>query len=537
MALGVPSEWTEFEEDEVSAAPADDEAIFDDEAEGEEGEEPTTDEELQALLTEGDTGAFIDDPVRMYLMQMGEIPLLDRNKEIELAAAIESKKKHFRHIALSNPVAMRIVANRLSKLMKKQGGGRFGSIVNASDFSNVSEEQVRGRLPENLKTINTLLCENRKTFLTIAHRKHRRHLNVRAEGKKAVIRHRTNAVRLVEELSPRQNIVEDAFKVLKSYVERLDRIAQNLEEIRIRREKVQDDVGIAVLDQKEEALVRERRLILIAAEESERSLRERVARGNAVQEGYIQKKKELTDGNLRLVVSVAKKYRNRGLPFLDLIQEGNAGLMRAGDKYEYQRGFKFSTYATWWIRQSITRAIADQSRTIRAPVHMIDVLSTVRYATLDLFNELGREPTFEELVVKTGMKPEDVRNALTMNRIPASLDVPIGDSDGSTFGEVLPGDDGSEPESSLDSSLLRSRIQDVLRTLNQREREIIRLRYGLDDGYEYTLDEVGQIFKVTRERVRQIESKAIKKLQSPYRRKSLKGFMDLNGHDVDVPEE
>jgi RNA polymerase primary sigma factor len=240
---------------------------------------------------------------------------------------------------------------------------------------------------------------------------------------------------------------------------------------------------------------------------------------------YEQAKRDLSGGNLRLVVSIAKKYRNRGLSFLDVIQEGNTGLMRAVDKYEYKRGYKFSTYATWWIRQAITRAIADHARTIRIPVHMIETMTKLRNIQKDALQKTGVEPTIEELAEAAGMSIAETRRVMKISRHPVSLDRPVGESEDSYFGDFIEDERQQTPSDSAAQEMLAKRIEQVLKTLTYREREILKLRYGIGDGYTYTLEEVGRIFKVTRERVRQVEAKALRKLQHPVRARKLQGFV------------
>jgi RNA polymerase primary sigma factor len=304
-------------------------------------------------------------------------------------------------------------------------------------------------------------------------------------------------------------------KLLRGMSSRMDRIQQDLR-VMAHGEVCRDDRA---------DMRKELRDLMLSTLESPRSLRRRVGMLDKLQQEYEGAKRNLSAANLRLVVSIAKKYRNRGLSFLDLIQEGNTGLMRAVDKYEYRRGFKFSTYATWWIRQAITRAIADQSRTIRIPVHMIDVLSKLRTTAKKLLHEFGREPTVEEIASAAEVGLEEARRVIEMGRQPMSLDRPIGESEDASFSEFVEDHATESPTQATTNGLLKDRIESLLKTLTYREREIIRLRYGLTDGYTYTLEEVGRIFRVTRERVRQIEAKAVKKLQHPVRAKQLESFL------------
>lgn len=452
-----------------------------------------------------------DDPIRMYLSQMASIPLLARTEEIALAKKIEITRKQFRRLVLGCDFALRHTVEILEKVHR--GELPFDRTIKVSLTENLTKEQIQGRMPHNLKTLRVMLEQNRRDFQRLLRKSTPR--EERLAARKRFIRRRQKCLQLVEELSLRTRRVQPVMAQLEDFAERM-------EEIRARLDLIRD---IPAAKDERANLRKELRDLMLLTLESPRSLRARCEKFRKQFDQYEGVKRELSSGNLRLVVSIAKKYRNRGLSFLDLIQEGNTGLMRAVDKYEYRRGFKFSTYATWWIRQAITRAIADQARTIRIPVHMIDVLSKLRNVQKRLLQELRREPTMEEISRRSEIPVEEVRRVMDIGRHPVSLDRPIGESEDSSFGEFI--EDGHEetPIRKASNEILRDKIGGLLKTLTYREREIIKLRYGLQDGYTYTLEEVGRIFKVTRERVRQIEAKAVRKLQHPVRSQQLAGFL------------
>ncbi len=455
---------------------------------------------------------FSEDPVRMYLTQMAEIPLLSREQEIALAKKIEVTRKRFRRTVLGCDFAMRATIETLKKV--HEGILPFDRTIKVSLTEQLAKEQIMARMPCNLQTLDRLLAENRKEFRQ-AMRKHATPEERRAARSR--FRHRRrHALTLVEELSLRTRRVQPLMAQLEQQCDRMEMLVGRIARL---------EGNTAAKDERAN-LRKELRDLMLLTLETPKSLRQRCQKMRRQYADYEQAKRELSGGNLRLVVSIAKKYRNRGLSFLDLIQEGNTGLMRAVDKYEYRRGFKFSTYATWWIRQAITRAIADQARTIRIPVHMIDVLSRLRNVAKRLFQELGREPTTEETAIAADISLEETRRVMNIGRQPVSLDRPVGESEDSSFGEFIEDQGTQSPLTAAARGMLREKIENLLKTLTFREREIIRLRYGLGDGYTYTLEEVGRIFKVTRERVRQIEAKAVKKLQHPVRSKQLEGFLE-----------
>ncbi|MFO0868606.1 MAG: sigma-70 family RNA polymerase sigma factor [Pirellulales bacterium] len=452
-----------------------------------------------------------DDPIRMYLSQMAHIPLLSREEEISLAKKIEVTRKRFRRTLLSCDFALRATVETLTKVFK--GDLPFDRTIKVSLTERLTKEQILARMPHNLRTLEHLIRQNHEDFGRLIRRSTDE--DERFVSRRNFLRRRRKCLQLVEELSLRTRRVHPLMRQLEEFSRRMDEIRERLWAIR-------HDESLA----EERSMLRhELRDLMLLTLESPRSLRARCELLRRQYAEYETVKRQLSSSNLRLVVSIAKKYRNRGLSFLDLIQEGNTGLMRAVDKYEYRRGFKFSTYATWWIRQAITRAIADQARTIRIPVHMIDVLSKLRNIQKRLLQELRREPSMEEIADRAELSLDEVRRVLDIGRNPVSLDRPVGDGEDCSFGEFIEDTVSDNPLRNANNGILREKIDALLKTLTYREREIIRLRYGLGDGYTYTLEEVGRIFKVTRERVRQIEAKAVKKLQHPVRSRQLSGFI------------
>ena len=455
----------------------------------------------------------IEDPVRMYLTQMGEIPLLTRQQEIELARRIEVTRRHFRKLIMATGFAVR----EGLQIIEDVESGRLAFDrtlkVSTSGFE-PGKLEVSARLKGSIETVRVLhgrLTEDYRRYLSGKGSAPQRRLLLQRIGWG-----RRKAADLLEELQIQLKKVKPMIELVREKHQEmatLERRLRNFNEERRNSKEYKE-------------LRSDFESLQVQALESPRRLAARLRLIDQRYAEYEEAKRDLSSGNLRLVVSIAKKYRNRGLSFLDLIQEGNTGLMKAVEKYEYRRGYKFSTYATWWIRQAITRSIADQARTIRIPVHMIETMSKLRNVTKDLVQKKGREPTIEEIAAASEITVDETKRVFKIAKHPISLDCPIGDSDDSYFGDFIEDQSAESPVNAATHEMPKDKIMSVLDTLSFREREIIKLRYGIGDGYTYTLEEVGRIFKVTRERVRQIEAKAVRKLQHPVRSRMLEGFLE-----------
>jgi RNA polymerase primary sigma factor len=469
------------------------------------------DELLEKQLIGEEVSRRIDDPIRMYLTQMGQIPLLTRKSEIALARKIEITRMGFRRKMLQCDYCAR---NSLDLLQQVHNGTMaFDRTIKTGTAQYLVKNVIKKRLPENIKTVDKLLEFNQGLFKKAVANQNKDETKA---AFKRIHRNKRKIATLLEELSLRTSRIQPVKNKLHGICNKMHQLEQSIAA------GPNEDITSEDIDAMKQELSGLQELVM----ETPKQLDKRLRTLDRVFSQYENTKRTLSSANLRLVVSIAKKYRNRGLTFLDLIQEGNTGLMRAVDKYEYRRGYKFSTYATWWIRQAITRAIADHARTIRIPVHMIETMSRLRTAGKVLHQKLGREPTIEEIAKEAEMSVEESRRVLKISKHPISLDRPIGESEDSYFGDFIEDNEIDSPVLSATQEMLKERIDVVLKTLSYREREIIKLRYGIGDGYTYTLEEVGRIFKVTRERVRQVEAKAIRKLQHPVRARKLEGFLD-----------